>query len=140
LLNSPRTMGDSGEETPIESPLSKGGLGGGLSPRATYTHAPLGREVEALAGYYVVEAENRVSFEGREALVATGHMIINNCCCGVGGCSFALVPGYVLRWRSAQNEKGEPVSEVEPVRDEREKEALRALILASAKVQQVNFW
>ena len=86
------------------------------------------------------QVENLVPFEGREILVATGHMIINNSCCGVGGCGFALVPGYVLRWRSAQNEDGNPISEVEPVRDEREKDELRRLILQSHKVQQVNFW
>jgi hypothetical protein len=144
-------MGDTGEETPLasplskggsslSSPLSKGGLEGGLSAPASYTHAPLGREVEALAGYYVIGAENRLSFEGREVLVATGHMIIDNACCGAGGCGFALVPGYVLRWKAAQNEKGEPVTEVEPIREEREKEALRTLILQSERVQQVNFW
>jgi len=106
----------------------------------TYTHVPLGEEIQALAGYYVTDAENRVPFEGREVLVVTGHMMIDNSCCGVGGCGFALVPGYVLRWRGSQNDKGEPITEVEPVRDEREKEALRELILASERVQQVNFW
>jgi hypothetical protein len=88
----------------------------------------------------VIEAENHVPFEGREVLVATGYMIIDNSCCGVGGCGFALVPGYVLGWKAEQNEKGEPITEVEPVREEREREALRTLILASARVQQVNFW
>jgi hypothetical protein len=105
-----------------------------------YTHGPLGREIEAIAGYYVIEAEDRVPFEGREVLVATGHMVLDNSCCGVGGCGFAVIPGYVLRWKGSKNERDEPVSEIEPVREDREKDALRRLVLASDRVQQVSFW
>ena len=105
-----------------------------------YTHGFLGQEIEAIAGYYVIETEDRVPFEGREVLVATGHMVLDNSCCGLGGCGFAIVPGYVLQWKGAKNQSDEPVSEVEPVRKDREKEALRRLILASKGVQQVNFW
>jgi hypothetical protein len=88
----------------------------------------------------VIEAEDRLPFEGREVLVATGVMVIDRSCCGMGGCGFALVPGYVVGWKGAQNEKGDPVTEVEPVRGERERQALRGMILRSARVQQVNFW
>ena len=59
-------------------------------------------------------------------------------CCGTGGCGFALVPGYVLRWKASTNEKGEPVSEIEPVTDDEEKQALRKLIEESEQVQQVR--
>ena len=105
-----------------------------------YTHGPLGKEIEAVAGYYVIETEDRVPFEGREVLVATGHMIIDNSCCGIGGCGFAVVFGYVLRWKGSKNEKDEPISEVEPVCEDREKETLRRLLLTFERVQQVNFW
>jgi hypothetical protein len=105
-----------------------------------YTHGALGQEIEAIAGYYVIETEDRVPFEGREVLVATGHMVLDNSCCGIGGCGFAIVPGYVLRWKGSKNERDEAISEVEPVREDREQEDLRRLILASAGVQQVNFW
>jgi len=105
-----------------------------------YTHASLGKEIEAVAGYYVIEKEDRVPFEGREVLVATGHMVLDNSCCGIGGCGFATVPGYILSWKKARNEDDEPVSEVEPVREDREKQALRKLILEFEGVQQVSFW
>jgi hypothetical protein len=105
-----------------------------------YTHEPLGKEIEALAGHYVIQAEDRVPFEGREVLVATGYMVLDNSCCGIGGCGFALVPGYVLRWKEAKNESDEPISEVEPLREEREREALSKLILESEGVHQVSFW
>jgi hypothetical protein len=100
----------------------------------------LGEEIRAAGGYYVIAAEKRLRFEGREVLVATGHAMVDSSCCGLGGCGFALVPGYVVRWKEERDPQGKLVSETEPVREEREKAALRRLILASENVQQVNFW
>lgn len=133
-------MHEKSETSPSAGPTSAVDAEEGDARRAVYTHTPLGQEIQALAGYYVVEAENRIPFAGREVLVLTGHMIIDNSCCGVGGCGFALVPGYVLSWKALRNERGEPVSEVEPIRAESEREALRRLLLNWARVQQVNFW
>jgi len=105
-----------------------------------YTHRPLGEEVRSISGYYAIDEEKRIPFQGREALIAKGCFAVDSSCCGTGGCGFALVPGYVLQWKASTNEKGEPVSEIEPVRDDEEKQALRKLILESEQVQQVNFW
>ncbi len=105
-----------------------------------YTHRPLGQEVRSISGYYAIDEEKRIPFQGREALIAKGCFAVDSSCCGTGGCGFVLVPGYVLQWKASTNEKGEPVSEIEPVRDDEEKQALRRLILESEQVQQVNFW
>ncbi len=105
-----------------------------------YTHRPLGLEVHSISGYYTIDEEKRISFRGREVLVARGCWAVENSCCGTGGCGFALVPGYVLEWQTSRNERGEPVTEIEPVRDEEAKQALRRLIQESEKVPQVNFW
>jgi hypothetical protein len=105
-----------------------------------YTHRPLGEEVRSISGYYAIDEEKRVPLQGREVLLAKGCWAVDSSCCGTGGCGFALVPGYVLQWKASTNEKGEPVSEIEPVTDDEEKQALRKLIIESEKVQQVNFW
>ena len=105
-----------------------------------YTHRPLGQEVHSISGYYTIEEEKRISFHGREVLVAKGCWAVENSCCGTGGCGFALVPGYVLQWQSSRSDKGEPVTEIEPVRDAQAKQDLRRIIQESEKVQQVNFW
>ena len=133
-------MNDTGERTVVLSHLSKGGPKGEASVRRTYTHAAIGREIEAIGGHYVVESEDRLAFEGRDVLVARGYMVIDRSCCGTGGCGFALVPGYVVCWQGSLNEEGDVVTEVEPVREEREKEDLRRLMLRSERVQQVVFW
>ena len=106
----------------------------------TYTHTPLGEEVRSVAGCYVMEEETRFPFQGRELLLVRGTMSVDSSCCGTGGCGFVLIPGYVLRWKSSSNEKGEPVSEVEPVRDPETREALKKIVLDREQVQQVNFW
>jgi hypothetical protein len=105
-----------------------------------YTHRPLGQEVRSISGSYAIEEEKSVSFRGREVLLAKGWWAVDNSCCGTGGCGFALVPGYVLAWKSFRNERGEAVTEIEPVKDEQEKQALREFIQKVEKVQQVNFW
>ena len=104
-----------------------------------YTHTPLGQEITAVAGHYVLQEEKRVSFRGRELLVASGYVVVDSSCCGSGGCGFAHVAGYVMGWKSRKNEKGEAVSEVEPVRNEEEKEAIRKWIRENEKVLQVQF-
>jgi hypothetical protein len=105
-----------------------------------YTHRPLGQEVHSISGYYAIDEEKRIPFQGREILLAKGAYMVESSCCGTGGCGFALVPGYVLKWKASTNEEGEPVSEIEPVTDDEEKKALSKFILESEKVQQVNFW
>ena len=105
-----------------------------------YTHSALGQEIRAAAGHYVIEAEKRLPFHAREVLFAIGYAMVDSSCCGTGGCGFALVPGYITGWKTRNNEQGEPVSEVEPVRDEAEREAIRKLIQETEKVLQVNFW
>ena len=106
----------------------------------TYTHTPLGEEVRSISGGFSIVEETRLPFRGREVLLARGTMTVDSSCCGTGGCGFVLIPGFVLRWKSSANEKGEPVSEVEPVRDPETREALKKIVLDGERVQQVNFW
>jgi hypothetical protein len=105
-----------------------------------YTHRPLGEEVRSISGYYAIDEERRIPFRGREVLLAKGSYMVETSCCGTGGCGFALVPGYVLQWKAWTNDKGEPVSKIEPVTDAEEKRALSKRIQESEQVQQVNFW
>ena len=105
-----------------------------------YTHRPLGQEVRSISGHYMIEEEKRLAFKGREVLLAKGYWAVDSSCCGTGGCGFALIPGYVVKWKASTNDKGEPVTEIEPVRGDEEKQALRKLVQESEKVQQVNFW
>ena len=57
-----------------------------------------------------------------------GGAIVDTSCCGVGGCAYALVPGFVVDWKYRRNEGGLAVSRVEPIRDEVIQGRVRRLI------------
>ena len=107
--------------------------------RKEYTHEELGREIESISGHYMMEEEVRIPFEARELLYILGYGIIDSSCCGEGGCRYALVPGYIVEWKTASDEAGRKISEVEPVREEARREIER-MIKNKESVQQVNFW
>ncbi len=107
--------------------------------RVEYVHQELNQEVTAIAGHYVLVKEARLPFHGRELLYLVGHAVYDTTCCGVGGCAYALVPGFILSWKSGMNKEGLVVSEVEPVHDNGVQQQVRKLIEKKEAVHQVQF-
>lgn len=110
-----------------------------------YTHQPLGRDVETMAGYYTPEQEVRLAHEGREVLYVTGQVVIEATCCVSGSCRtanywYGQVIGYIVRWQGERNERGLPVTEVELVRDPAAQDTIRVIILKTAAASRVDFW
>lgn len=110
-----------------------------MSPPDRYVHEPLDQEVTAIAGHYVLVREVREPFRGRELLYVLGHAVFDTSCCGMGGCGYALVPGYVLQWHADRSREGLPVTRVEPVQDEEERAAITAWIRERESIPQVQF-
>jgi hypothetical protein len=98
----------------------------------------LNQEVTAIGGHYRLVKEVRLPFRGREVLYLVGHALFDTACCGLGGCAYALVPGFILEWKSKTNEDGLPVSQVEPIRDEAVQEEVRRLIEKQEMVHQAH--
>ena len=103
-----------------------------------YTHE-LGREVRSISGGYELEMEGKLQIDGREVLYVVGNGVVDSSCCGVGGCRYALVPGYVRRFRFRQDERGLWISEVEPVTDGTVRGRITDLLKERELVQQVQF-
>lgn len=99
-----------------------------------YRHAEIGEEIRAIGGAYAVLREERLDWRGREVLVVIGAAQFDTSCCGVGGCGYALVPGYIVEARPAEN-----VTFVDPV-EAAVQESLAAAIRQRTHVQQVRFW
>lgn len=108
-------------------------------PAREYTHE-LNTEVRSISGGYNLDAEGTIEIEGREVLYAVGNAMVDSACCGAYGCRFAVVPGYVLNWKSKKNADGVFVSIVEPVADQLVKEELEKTLRALQGVTQVVFW
>ncbi|MCD6225436.1 MAG: hypothetical protein J7K32_07980 [Deltaproteobacteria bacterium] len=94
--------------------------------------------INTISGYYTIEKEESIDFKGRDLLCVTGMGVIDSSCCGVGGCRYALVPGYVQS--SDQDENGVIISEVEPVFSKEEKAEITKILKEQKVVTQVEFW
>ena len=109
-----------------------------------YTHLPLGKDVEAFAGYYTPEQETPLEYNGREVLYVTGHVVVDATChantCATANYWYAIVPGYLLKWQGETNEAGLPVSEVEQIADFEAQSEIRRVIFDREAVTRVDFW
>lgn len=106
---------------------------------SSYTHARLDDEVHSISGYYCPHKEDILPYKGRKVLFVIGHATLDNSCCTNGCWEYAYVPGYVVRWQDGTAPGGQPVSEVEPVRDSAARADISRLIKDSAGVKQVDF-
>ncbi|MCK4817392.1 hypothetical protein KA005_16600 [bacterium] len=105
-----------------------------------YIHEKMNQEIETISGHYMFYKEVRLPFNNCEILYVVGCAVIDNSCCGVGGCGYALVPGYIVSWESRIDNQGRYVSEVEPIRDQSTQKEVNQLIKKTEIVTQVQFW
>ena len=103
-----------------------------------YTHE-IGREVRSISGGYELEKEGKFEIDGREVLYVVGNAVVDSSCCGVWGCRYALVPGYVKKFKTRQDEQGLWISEVEPIIDRTTRQEITRVLKEKEIVQQVQF-
>ena len=103
-----------------------------------YTHE-LNREVRSISGSYELEKEAKFDIHGKEILYVVGNAVVDSSCCGVWGCRYALVPGYVRQFKTRQDEQGLWISEVEPIIDRAARQEITRAIKEKEIVQQVQF-
>jgi len=106
-----------------------------------YTHLELDKDVAiGIGGYYTPQQEVRLKHNGNEVLYVTGQAVVESSCCNVGSWIYAVVPGYIVNWQNAENEAGLPVSEVEPIIDEKVQEDIRQVIQKKEAASLISFW
>ncbi|UCH22075.1 MAG: hypothetical protein JSU83_02135 [Deltaproteobacteria bacterium] len=108
-------------------------------PGQDYVHPKLGQEITAIGGHYVFGKEIRLPYNGREVLYFVGYAVLNSTCCGVGGCAYVLVPGFIQAWKYKKSEDA-LVSKIEPIHDSIVQQEIRRVIQRKEMVYQVNFW
>ena len=104
-----------------------------------YLHQEPGTEVRFIAGHYAIVEERRIAHRGRDLLLVVGIAVVGSTCCGAQGCRFLNVPGYVVDWKHRLTENGLPVSEVEPVEDEKEQAEIRQILESQFPYSQILF-
>lgn len=108
-----------------------------MSKERDYLHIPPGEEIRFINGFYVVEEEKKLKGKRGEILVIIGYLIVDNSCCGTGGCRYALIPGYIRKWHY-RKENGKVVTRIECLEEEEKKEIEE--VLKKNFLQQVIFW
>ena len=105
-----------------------------------YVHLELNKDIPAPAGYYTPQKEVKLNYNGREVLYLLSHAAIETSCCGIANFISALVSGYIVKWHAEKNKDGLPVSEVEPIKDEKTRDAIRKIIEDTEHVSRIEFW
>jgi hypothetical protein len=104
-----------------------------------FVHPELGREVTAIGGHYVFGKEIRLPYNGRKLLYFVGYAVLDSTCCGVGGCAYVLVPGFIRQWKYKKNQDDCFISKMDPIRDPAVQKDVRRLIQKKEMVFQVTF-
>jgi len=104
-----------------------------------FTHPAQNELITAIGGSYYYTDEVRVVFEGDDLLYYLGVMVIDTSCCGTGGCSYAMVAGFVREWKFGSDEHGRPVSRVCPVTQKSDQKRIADFIRKRHSVWQVTF-
>ncbi|MBN2516286.1 MAG: hypothetical protein JXC33_09690 [Deltaproteobacteria bacterium] len=104
-----------------------------------YTHEELDKEVQFIAGNYRFIEEDRLPYKGRDIVYVVGVAVVDNSCCGTGGCRFIRVPGYVVSWKATTDGSNLPVSTIEPIKDEEERKDIKNLLDREYQHTQIFF-
>ncbi len=104
-----------------------------------YTHQELHSEVTTISGGYSYVKEEILSYKGRDVLCVVGEGHVDNSCCGVGGCIFIDIPGYLVSLKKGKSDAGLAVSEVEPIVDPEEQSEIATILERSYPLAQVRF-
>mgnify|MGYP000287760199 CR=1 FL=1 len=104
-----------------------------------FIHPVLNKAVRTIGGSYILSQEKRLSYNDRQVLYFIGCAVVDTSCCGPGGCSYALVPGYVKQWKYRLTPDNLSVTQVNPIRNKDVQKALQRLIMEKEPVQQVDF-
>jgi hypothetical protein len=105
-----------------------------------YIHDPLDQPIESIAGYYTPLKELRLAHNDREVLCILGYVAVESSHYLTGGGAYALVPGYIVKWKLKESEDGKPVSEVEPIQDEVARQSISAAINEIEPAKIIDFW
>jgi hypothetical protein len=104
-----------------------------------FTHPILFEEVIAIGGHYAFVKEATLCLQGKKVLYFVGLGSVDTSCCGVGGCIYAYVPGYIIENDDIKyDESGNRMSEITVVEIE-VRHYVADILKLSENVTQVIF-
>ena len=106
-----------------------------------YTHPELGEDIQGRAGFYTAVEELTMPYNGREVLCVMGTARLERPCCG-GACGWGYiqVPGFLVRRHTRGKDGTSPVSEVEIIENENDRNRIRQALMEKHPGTQVEIW
>jgi hypothetical protein len=105
-----------------------------------YRHGPPQEDVGSEGKQYSI-TEGILEYQGRKVLYQYVEALGVSFCTVTGAAYVGNinVKGYVVRWKYGSNEKGEALSEIQPVSDVREQQEIGKLLWPTCGTPRVNF-
>lgn len=104
-----------------------------------FTHPTLFEEVTAIGGHYSFVKEGTLCLKNMKVLYFVGLGSVDTSCCGVGGCIYAYVPGYITSIDGIKyDEQGNRISEITAV-EINDRPDVADILKLSENVTQVIF-
>jgi hypothetical protein len=104
-----------------------------------FSHPVLNETIRSIGGEYRFNTERRAIGKNGEFLYFSGYFMVDRSCCGVAGSAYALVAGYIVKWKYRTGEDGRFVSLVRPVKNLRDRADITAIIKKEDAMCQVTF-
>lgn len=106
-----------------------------------YTHPEFGEDIQGRAGFYTAVEEHTMPYNSREVLYVMGTARLDRPCCG-GACSWGYiqVPGFIVRRHSSSKLGASPVSEIEIIENQTDRNRIRQALMEKHPGSQVEIW
>lgn len=106
-----------------------------------YTHPELGEDIQGRAGFYTAAEELTMPYNGREVLYVVGSARLDRPCCGGACCwGYLQVPGFLIKRSTSSRDTKLPVSQVEIIENENDRNRIRQALMDKHPGSQVEVW
>ena len=106
-----------------------------------YAHPEFGEDIQGRAGFYTAVEEFSMPFNGREVLYVMGTARLERPCCGGPCCwGYIQVPGFIVSRNARSKRSTSPVSEVEIIENENDRNRIRQALMEKHPGAQVEIW
>jgi hypothetical protein len=106
-----------------------------------YKHAELGEDIQGRAGFYTAVEEFTMPYDGREVLYVMGTARLDRPCCGGACCwGYVQVPGFLVQRHISSQDSASPISRVEIVENENDRNQIRQALMKRHPGAQVEIW
>ncbi len=110
-----------------------------MTPSIDHAHYELNREITAIGGHYAFLKEGILPYGNQTVLYYVGYAVVSSSCCGMGGVSYARVPGFVHALKYKVDDSGASISSLKPIIDPSIQKQISKMIQAKESIHQVEF-